>query len=571
MKVEKDMPLEETAEKKPPRRKKLLWIVGGVVGGLAVACAVICAVAAGGNRILNHTSVLGVDMSGLTREQAIARWQEQGGNACKVTVIPLTVDGEEAAEVSLAELGVTVTPEEAADAAWNAGHGGNFLKNGYALVRSWMAKTEAVPAMAGVTAQQLQKSVQTLKEKLDIAAIDGSYRVEADKKDGFYLTKCADGRTVDGDKLCAALLEALQKGDLSAIDCRSETIEAKPLDVQKLQKELSGEAKNAYYHASTGEITEGNPSVEFDAAKAQQLMDEAEAGKEFEVPAKVTVPKVTKKDLEGHLFTDLLGTYTTYASGSWGRLMNVSKAASMINGAVLNTGERFSYNEALGYQSAETGWYPAPGYINGKTVDMYGGGVCQVSSTLYYATLLANLKIVTRYCHQFAPGYITWGCDATVSEGAVDFVFENDRDYPIKIVAYDYNNYVTVEIYGTKVDDHYVQMVSKTLDVTDYKVVEKKTDKLAAGVRKVEQTPYTGYYVKTWRYVYDGNGNLISSDLEAVSDYEARDEIILVGTKQASQPKPDPVPDPKPDPTPDPTPDPVPDEPVLDPETEPAA
>ena len=128
-----------------------------------------------------------------------------------------------------------------------------------------------------------------------------------------------------------------------------------------------------------------------------------------------------------------------------------------------------------------------------------------------------------------------------------------------------------MEIYGTKVDDNYVQMVSKTLDVTDYKVVEKKTDKLAAGVRKVEQTPYTGYYVKTWRYVYDGNGNLISSDLEAVSDYEARDEIILVGTKQASQPKPDPVPDPKPDPTPDPTPDPVPDEPVLDPETEPAA
>lgn len=128
MKVEKDMPLEETAEKKPPRRKKLLWIVGGVVGGLAVACAVICAVAAGGNRILNHTSVLGVDMSGLTREQAIARWQEQGGNACKVTVIPLTVDGEETAEVSLEELGVTVTPEEAADAAWNAGHGGNFLK-----------------------------------------------------------------------------------------------------------------------------------------------------------------------------------------------------------------------------------------------------------------------------------------------------------------------------------------------------------------------------------------------------------------------------------------------------------
>ena len=568
MEIEKDMPLEEAAEKKPLRWKKLLWIVGGVMGGLVVACAVICAVAAGGSKILNHTSVLGVDMSGLTREQAITRWQEQGEKACRDTVIPVTVDGEEAAKVSLAELGVTVTAEDAAAAAWNAGHDGHFLRKGYALVQSWITKTEAMPAMTGVTAAQLQKSTQTLKEKLDIAVIDGSYRVEADKKDGFYLTKCADGRTVDGDKLCAALREALQKGELSAIDCRSKKIEAKPLDVQKLQKELSGEAKNAYYHAATGEITEGNPSVEFDAAQAQQLMDEAEAGKEFEVPAKVTVPKVTKKDLEGHLFTDLLGTYTTYASGSWGRLMNVSKAASMISGAVLNTGERFSYNEALGYQSAETGWYPAPGYVGGKTVDMYGGGVCQVSSTLYYATLLANLKIVTRYCHQFAPGYITWGCDATVSEGAVDFVFENDRDYPIKIVAYDYNNYVTVEIYGTKVDDNYVQMVSKTLDVTDYKVVEKKTDKLAAGVRKVEQTPYTGYYVKTWRYVYDGDGNLISSNLEAVSDYEARDEIILVGTKEEAKPavKPPQEPTPTPEPTPEPTPDP---EPPLTPDPAP--
>lgn len=571
MELDNQKPLEKTA-KKPFNWKKFWIIAGSVMGGVVAACAAICIVAASSAKILNHTSVLDVDMGGLTREQAMERWQQESANVYKTPVITLQVDGEDAAQVSLEELGVTMTAEEVADAAWNEGHGKNFIADGYALVRSWMTQTDIIPPMTGVTAEQLQKNLKALKEKLDIAPTDGNYRIDKDKNDVFYLTKSADGRTVDGDKLCAALLEALQKGDLTPINCKSEKVEAKPLDLEKLQKKLSGGAKNASYDVAKDKIIEGKPGVEFDLKTAQDLMNKAEAGAEFGVPCKLVAPKVMKKDLEGHLFTDLLGTYTTYASGSWGRLMNVSKATSLINGKVLNTGDQLSYLDVIGYQSAETGWYEAPGYSGGKTVPMYGGGSCQVSSTLYYATLLANLKIVTRYCHQFAPSYITFGCDATVSDKPVDFVFENNRDYPIKIVAYDNNNYVTVEIYGTKVDDTYVKMVSETLSVTNYKVVEKKTDKLAAGVRQEEQSPYTGYYVKTWRYVYDGNGNLISSDLEAVSDYEARDQIILVGTKQTAKPtpKPTPTPDPEPAPTPDPEPAPEPTptpEPAPEPET----
>ena len=236
----------------------------------------------------------------------------------------------------------------------------------------------------------------------------------------------------------------------------------------------------------------------------------------------VTVSTLTR-------FPDVLATCTTYVSGAWGRIQNVRKAAQNISGTVLNCGDQFSYNDAIGPTTADYGFYAAPGYVGGKTVDVYGGGVCQVSSTLYYATLKADLEIVMRYCHQYAPGYIKWGCDATVYDGFPDFIFANNTDYPIKIVTYWNDNNVTVEILGTKVDDSYVEMVSETVDVIPWETVYEETDELAPGEKQEIQTPYTGYVVQTWRNVYAGDGSLLSSTFEATSNYESRDQIIRIG------------------------------------------
>ena len=252
-------------------------------------------------------------------------------------------------------------------------------------------------------------------------------------------------------------------------------------------------------------------------------------GQEITVPAQIQQPKVNKEALEKVLFRDVLASCTTYVSGAWGRIQNVRKAAQNISGTVLNCGDQFSYNDAIGPTTADYGFYAAPGYVGGKTVDVYGGGVCQVSSTLYYATLKADLEIVMRYCHQYAPGYIKWGCDATVYDGFPDFIFANNTDYPIKIVTYWNDNNVTVEILGTKVDDSYVEMVSETVDVIPWETVYEETDELAPGEKQEIQTPYTGYVVQTWRNVYAGDGSLLSSTFEATSNYESRDQIIRIG------------------------------------------
>lgn len=181
------------------------------------------------------------------------------------------------------------------------------------------------------------------------------------------------------------------------------------------------------------------------------------------------------------------------------------------------------------------------------------------------SALLANLKIVSRACHMYAQDYVPSGCDATVFWPYLDFVLQNNTDYPIKIVTYWYNNNVTVKIFGTKTDSSFVKITSKTVSTTPWKTIYKEVDSLAPGAERVTQYPITGFTVQTWRNVYDGNGNLISSSFEAESNYDSRDKIVEVGKQEPQpEPKPDPTPTPEPEPTPDPEPEPTPD-PAPDP------
>ena len=165
-------------------------------------------------------------------------------------------------------------------------------------------------------------------------------------------------------------------------------------------------------------------------------------------------------------------------------------------------------------------------------VQEVGGGICQVSSTLYYAALLANLQIDTRTCHYFPVGYLPAGLDATVSWGGPEFKFTNNRNWPIKILASvdSSNNTVSVHIVGTDEDGSYVQMTYTTW--------------LVYNNSEYPETA-TGYKAATYRNVYDKNGALISKEIEAYSEYHYHEEDIVYPT-----------------PTPEPTPEPTPTEPV---------
>lgn len=173
---------------------------------------------------------------------------------------------------------------------------------------------------------------------------------------------------------------------------------------------------------------------------------------------------------EDEEFSDVLGSKTTYYNTSvTGRSTNIRLATEAIDGTVLQPGETFSLNGVVGRRTAAKGYQTAIIFQNGKQVEGLGGGVCQVSSTVYGAVLYADLQVTERSSHQFQVSYTPVSQDAAVYYGSQDFQFVNDTDNPIKIAADASNGSLTVTIYGTKTTEKKVTLSSKSSVSGKYK------------------------------------------------------------------------------------------------------
>ena len=229
------------------------------------------------------------------------------------------------------------------------------------------------------------------------------------------------------------------------------------MDLEQVHSEVCTEVSNASLDPETLRSLPASLAWTLRSAQPPLPLEGAAWGSDVSVPLAVTEPTVSTESLRDLLFRDVLGSATSKVGGSANRKSNVALAASTFNGRILLPGEVFSYNTSTGSRTAEKGYKMAPVYKGGKSVDEIGGGICQPSSTLYLATLNSNLKIVERHHHTYAVGYVPDGMDATVYYGSLDYRFENDTDYPIKLVSESYQKggatYLTVTIYGTKLDD----------------------------------------------------------------------------------------------------------------------
>ncbi|MPM74127.1 hypothetical protein SDC9_121112 [bioreactor metagenome] len=303
--------------------------------------------------------------------------------------------------------------------------------------------------------------------------------------------------------------------------------------------------------------------VSFDVAAARELFEHTGWGSDCQVALILTQPEITYDALKATLFRDVLGTASSSVGGTANRISNVGLAASFCDEYILLPGEIFSYNGVVGSRTAARGFLPAPAYVKGETVDEIGGGICQVSSTIYLASLNSNLKIVERQNHSYTVGYVPDGLDATVYFGSLDYRFENNTAYPIRMEVTMTGRTLTVRLHGTKSDDITVKMESVRLSSTPYETIYKLDASAPVGKSVESVTPYTGRKVEAYRCLYDGNGNLISRTLENVSNYRKRDRIILINPADAAshgldavtgKPLPSAVPTPAPTETPVPTP-----------------
>lgn len=282
---------------------------------------------------------------------------------------------------------------------------------------------------------------------------------------------------------------------------------------------------------------------------------------QFQVPLTVLKPKVYTDDLAEDAFPNRLATYTTrYNEGEISRSANVKLAARKVNGTVLNPGEVFSFNKVVGKRSYENGFKDAKIFLSDKVVDGTGGGICQVSSTIYPAALYSDLKIVERRNHNFVVSYAKSGIDATVVYGSIDFKFQNSMQNPIRIKASAINGNMTVEIWGTKENNNTVELTTQHLGSTARGVKYEYNESLAQGEQVVTQAGYDGVKVRAYRIVKDENGAVIRTDNLGVSNYIPLNKIIetsdlgLVetGVPTVQNPEETPAPSDNPETTPEP-------------------
>ena len=519
----------------PGQRRKIALIAAGCAAAVLLAAYLgLCAWVGGSPNILKGVSVAGVPVGGLTREQALETLEDNLGQVSSVA-LPLEY-GPWEGEITAAA--VRVDDQATVAQAWQTGRE-NFLLQGASYLSHQLGAEDEI----GLTLAWTDTGKSELEAKMDEADLqvggaltNATYAVEGDK---LMLTKGVTGVTIDREAaepmVMAAMTEAVSdamQGGTAAVEPvvlpAHETTPQEP-DFDAMYQELHAEAKSAEIDPETLEVSDHVVGVDFDVNQAKTLFDAAAEGETVEIPLTITQPEETKEGLEGKLFRDLLGEGTSRVGGSANRKSNVKLSAQACNGVVLMPGEVFSYNNTTGSRTADKGYLGAPVYSGGASVEGIGGGICQTSSTIYYAVLHTNLKIVERRAHRFNTGYVPEGMDATVYYGQTDFRFENSTDYPIKIVTIYENNYLTVRILGTNVDGTSVKMTNEHLSTTPYETVYEDDPTLAPGTEKVKTTPYTGYKYRTYRNVYDANGKLISSAYEATSDYKSRNKVILRG------------------------------------------
>lgn len=518
---------EET--KKKGKTKKVIVIVFVILLILVALFFTIFAILNLKNtKIIRGVQIGEINVSDMSKEDAKALLDERNAKNQEKQLVLKYGDLEN--KVTYSSLAVNYQIDEAINNAYNIGRDGNIFENNLDILKTWK-DGEKVELKATVDTEKLNQVVQNINNTIQGAVVQPSYEVKDDK---LIITSGKTGIKVDESKLAEYIYTAVT----TETDAQEQTIEIPvitsepdPIDIDKIHSEVYKEVKDAYYTKDPFTIYPEQKGIDFDVESAKTLIQEPK--EQYEIQLKITNPSKTVKEIGTEAFPDLLGVCkTNYVASNKNRTTNLILAAGKINGTVLLPGEEFSYNNVVGKRTVEAGYKNAATYSNGQVVDDIGGGICQISSTLYDAAVFANMDITVRRNHQFVTSYLPAGKDATVVWGSQDFKFKNSRKYPVRITATVSGGVATVQIWGVKEDVEYdISIETKQISTIKYTTQYVEDPSLPAGTQKVSQAGANGRKVQAYK-VMKLNGQVVSRTLLSTDTYRAMTRIVRVGTKK---------------------------------------
>lgn len=475
------------------------------------------------NKIIRGVMVENISLEGLTIDEAKQLLNNKFNKSLEKEIL-LDVNGQKYSIIPT-QINVSYNIDEIVEKAYNVGRTGNIIQNNFEILKTFFNKKN-IQLDIKYNEQELDIILNNISTKLEDAMVDNTYCIEKDK---LIITRGKSGLALNIEKAKEEILKEIKARSNKEIILEIEFRDCPEIDIDKIYEEVHCEPQDAYYNSEPFEIIPHKSGIDFNIEEAKKILEEDK--EEYTIKLIITDPKVLTIEIGEEAFPDLLGSCSTkFDVTNVSRTKNVKLALQKINDVVIMPGETFSYNNTLGERTAEAGYGYAGGYAGGKVVQMIGGGICQVSSTLYTAVLYANEEIVERYNHMFLTSYIGAGKDATVVYGSLDFKFKNTRNYPIKIEATSNSGVAEVKIYGKKEEVEYdVEIETTILSYIPYSTIYEEDKSLTPGQEVVEQNAMRGCKSKTYR-ILKLNGQEVSRELLSNDTYSAMNKIIKVNT-----------------------------------------
>jgi len=447
-----------------------------IISVIAIFSTVFAIYAMTNDRLISGTSINGYDVSGLSKEEAKLKVQEKLDRCLQNNIILKCEDVEITINPSQIEAEFDV--DTAVQEAYKIGRTGNLIIDNYTIFNALTLSVDTV-AKLKYNEESLNKLVDDISNKLPNPVVQPTYYMEDNT---IVITRGNEGNVAKKAELKATIIYAIDRmfEVETVLDIPYEVKQPESLaSIEDIHRSIYKEAKDAYFTMDPYVVYPHTDGLDFAISidEARNIISD-ESKKEYTIPLAVITPEITTERIGDDAFPDLLSSFSTNFSGSTqNRITNIRLASEKINDTIIMPGEEFSYNKVVGERTIAAGYKDAGVFVNGRVENGLGGGICQVSSTLYNTALLANMKITERSNHGYLTSYLKGGLDATVVYGLIDFKFENSRNYPIKIKTAINGKNLIVEMYGLKMNgepeiriESTVNKIKNGYSATTYKI-----------------------------------------------------------------------------------------------------
>lgn len=484
--------------------------------------------------VYKGVSVSGLDASGLSKQQLQAQLNANYDTPDNGTGITLKASDTEM-PITFAELDLRYDIDSAVKNAYAVGRTGNIFNRMYDIAMACMSGKN-ISVIQNFDEEKIDTFVNQFSVQVFKSVKEASLLLSDDK---VVIRSGRNGEHIDKAETAKLVIDLIKSGKGGVVSPEVIITNPNGLDVDDIYDQIISKPADASYKVENNNLVLTPHSVgrDIDKGKLEEIIKDLDQTEEQEhvLPVSIVMPSVTSDMATSMIFKDeLASAVTSFGTGTvngQNRKFNMQLAVKNINQLILLPGEEFSFNRVVGPRDVEHGYKTAHVYIRGRIEDGIGGGICQVSTTMYNAVLTADLEVAERKNHSFTVGYVPLGQDATAFYGGTDFRFVNSTKWPIKLLSNVSGNKIHFSIMGTNENPGKTVVISnKILSKTPHTIQTTEDPTLPVGTEKETQEGLDGYVVETYKTIKI-DGKVISQKKLHTSKYNPCTQMLVVGTK----------------------------------------